>query len=302
MEEARYREAEARLWGSVGLEPSERWVPLTATGTQVRVQEVGEGDPVLFVHGGPNAGSTWAPMLEHLGGFRCLLVDRPGTGLSEPYAITADNLPEFGAAFAGDVLTGLGIDSAHLVASSFGGHLALRAAAAHPERFRCMVQVAAPAMIPGQSFPLFMRLMTIGPVRRLMNALPPNERATRNAFRQIGHGASLDAGRFPQSFIDWYMDLSRYTDTMRNDGEMIADVTPKREAVNLTPELLGSVSTSTLFLWGADDGFAGKGLARKVTGEMPSAKLVMLPEAGHLPWLDDPAGVAEATRRFLVSE
>ena len=120
MNEAKYREAERKLWTSIGREPSERFVVLRSTGTRVRVQEVGAGESVLFIHGGPNAGSTWAPLLEHLEGYRCLLVDRPGTGLSDPHPLTPAELAGgFGATFVGDVLDGLGVDRAHVVASLF---------------------------------------------------------------------------------------------------------------------------------------------------------------------------------------
>jgi hypothetical protein len=95
---AAYRDAEATFWSSFGRRPSaEHHVRLPTTGTTVRVQEVGEGPPVLFLHGGPNTGSTWVPLVAHLDGLRCLLVDRPGTGLSAPYPITASNLPRIGA-------------------------------------------------------------------------------------------------------------------------------------------------------------------------------------------------------------
>jgi pimeloyl-ACP methyl ester carboxylesterase len=298
--EKKYRAAERQLWESVGLEPTERFVSLAGTGTKVRVQQTGEGDPVLFIHGGPNAGATWAPLLEHLHGFRCLLVDRPGTGLSEPYPVTAENLPEFGASFVGEVLDGLGIGRAHAVASSFGGHLALRSAAADPDRFDRMVQMAAPAAVPGQVFPPFMKVLKSGLARRAMNVLPPNGRVNRRILRQIGHGASLDAGRFPQAFLDWYLALGRYTDTMRNDGEMIgAEILPNLDSVTLTEELLASVTTPTCFYWGEDDGFGGADNARYIAGLLPDADLVMMPGAGHLPWLDDPVFVAGATSTFL---
>lgn len=302
MDEMKYREAERRLWESVGCDPSEQRIQLAGTGTDVRVQEVGTGDPVLFIHGGPNSGSTWASMVEHLPGFRCLLVDRPGTGLSDPYPITAENMPEFGAAFVGDVLDGLAIDRAHVVASSFGGHLALRSAAAHPERFRRMVQMAAPAAVPGQTFPPFMKLLRSGLARKAMNLAPPNRRVNRSLLRQIGHGASLDAGRIPDAFHDWYLALGRYTDTMRHDGEMIGgQMLPNIDLVTLTEELLSSVSTPTLFLWGEDDGFGGEANARLISGLMANAELVMMSDAGHLPWLDAPSFTAEATEAFLNS-
>jgi pimeloyl-ACP methyl ester carboxylesterase len=298
--ERKYRAMERRLWEWAGLAPSERWVVLGDTGTRVRVQEVGEGDPVLFIHGGPNAGSTWAPMLRHFDGFRCLLVDRPGTGLSEPYPVTAANLAEFGAGFVGNVLDGLGLSQAHVVASSFGGHLALRSAAAQPGRFRRMVQMAAPALAPGQTYPPFMNSLKSGVARAMMNLFPPSRRINLGILRQIGHGASLDAGLIPEIFIDSYLALGRYTDTMRHDGRMIgAEILPNLDSLMLTEQLLGSVTTPTLFLWGADDGFGGEDHARLVSGRRPNAEPVMIPEAGHLPWLDAPELTAERTGSFL---
>ncbi|MFQ5524584.1 MAG: alpha/beta fold hydrolase [Acidimicrobiia bacterium] len=303
MNEHKYRESEQLLWAWAGLEPTETWVTLSHTGTRVRIQEIGRGEPVLFIHGGPNAGATWAPMLKHFRGFRSLVVDRPGTGLSEPYPVTAANLASFGAGFVGAVLDGLGLEKAHVVASSFGGHLALRSAAAHPERFRKMVQMAAPAAAPGQSYPPFMKSLKSKLGRTMMNLFPPSRRINMNILRQIGHGASIDAGVIPEIFFDWYMDLARHTDTMRNDAEMIgAELLPKVEAVSLTWELLASVTTPTLFLWGADDGFGGEDHARDVAGHMPDAELVMIPKAGHLPWLDVPELAAAKTAEFLTGE
>ena len=300
---AAYRAAEATFWASIGREPTtEHQVRLPTTGTTVRVQEVGAGPPVLLLHGGPNAGSTWLPMLEHLHGWRCLLVDRPGTGLSAPYPVTASNLPRIGARIVPEVLDGLGLARAHVVASSFGGHLALRSAAAHPDRFERMVQMAAPAMIPGDHLPPFMRLMTRGWVRRITGALPPSERANRTILRQIGHGRSLDAGRIPPGFTDWYLAMQRYTDTMRNDGELIGSAFPQIESIRLTDELLAQVPVPTLFWWGADDAFGGEDVARHLVRTMPAATLTMVPDAGHLPWLDDPAGAAAATSSFLQAE
>jgi 2-hydroxy-6-oxonona-2,4-dienedioate hydrolase len=297
-----YRDAEATFWSSFGCGPSaEHHVRLPATGTTVRVQEVGEGPPVLFLHGGPNAGSTWAPLVAHLDGLRCLLVDRPGTGLSAPYPITASNLARIGARFVPDLLDGLGIGRAHVVASSFGGHLALRSAAAHPDRFLRMVQMGAPALIPGDTVPPFMRLMARPIVRRVVQALPPNERAGRAILRQIGHGASLDAGRIPAAFFTWYVALQRHTDTMRNEGAMIGTALPRWDAIRLTDELLASVPVPTLCWWGADDSFGGEDVARHLVEVLGDAQLTMLPDAGHLPWLDDAAGAAAATASFLHS-
>lgn len=304
MNETKYREAEQRLWESVGLEPSEQYADLARIGVRVRVQAVGDGEPVLFIHGGPNSGSTWAPLVEHFTGYRCLMVDRPGTGLSEPYSLTRGNYEAFGDVFVGDVLDGLGIDSAHVVASSFGGMLALRSAAAEPRYVQRMVQMAAPAFAPGSSTPPFMRAIGVGPIRRFINTLPPNARANNSILRQIGHGVSLDAGKIPQVFFDWYLALQQFTDTMRNDGAMIGQFVSLRgfDPADYIPDaVFAGVLAPTLFLWGADDGFGGEDVAKDVTSRMPHADLVMLPDSGHLPWLDDPESIARQSLAWVAA-
>jgi pimeloyl-ACP methyl ester carboxylesterase len=304
MNEARYRQAEKKFWAWAGVSPSEQWARLARSGARVRVQVVGDGAPILFVHGGPNSGSTWAPLMPHLEGFRCLLVDRPGTGLSEPLpaSLNVETLPTFGDTFIADLLDALEVRRAHLVVSSLGGYLGLRAAAAHPERFDRMVQMACPAFAPGMTVPPFMRLMTIGLFRQVLSVVPPNERANKMIFRQIGHGASLDARRIPQPFLDWYLALQRDTDTSRNEGDLIGRLGSPLgfdPGLTLTESLLRSVVVPTLFLWGEDDGFGGPATAQKVAALLPNAELELLPRSGHLPWIDDPVHVGRATAAFL---
>jgi 2-hydroxy-6-oxonona-2,4-dienedioate hydrolase len=300
MDETGYRVAERRFWGTYDLRPTERFVRLASTGTRVRVQEVGDGEPVLFVHGSPNAGATWAPLVAHLSGYRCLLVDRPGTGLSEPFPIRPANLAAIGARFVGDVLDGFGVDRAHVVASSFGGHLALRSAAHTPGRFRRMVQMACPALVPGDRMPPFMLRLGNPLMRWIAARVPPDPKANEEVMRAIGHGASLDAGRLPAAMMDWYLELQRTTDTRRNDYAMIASAAGDPDPVRLREADFRAVPVPTLFLWGADDTFGDESVARRLVGWMPDADLTMLPRCGHLPWLDEPARLAGLTLAFLA--
>jgi len=130
MDEARYREAEQTLWASIG------------AGLRLRVQEIGDGPPILFIHGANTSGASWATLAAKLPAFRCLLLDRPGTGLSEAFPVrpTTAQLMALGDGLVADILDGAGIASAQVVATSLGGFLALRSAAAHPDRIIRMVQ------------------------------------------------------------------------------------------------------------------------------------------------------------------
>lgn len=305
MNEAKYREAERSVWSSLGLSPTEHRVRIPSTGTSVRVQSVGEGEPVLYLHGGPNAGTTWAMMLPEMTGFRSLLVDRPGTGLSDDFVLGRGNeLLPVADRFVGEVLDGLGIERAHVVASSFGGFLALRSAAAHPERFRRMVQMACPAMAMGSTTPPFMLALRSPFVRWIAPKLPPSRKRNDDILRQIGHGKSIDEGRIPEGFNDWYVALQRHTNTMKNDMAMIGAALSDGEgafdpAYTLDREVLGRVCVPTLFLWGEDDGFGRADVARATADAIPGALLELLPDSGHLPWLDDPHAIGARTAAFL---
>ena len=57
----------------------------------------------------------------------------------------------FARKFVPGVLDGLGLDRAHIVASSFGGFLGLMSASAAPTRILRMVQMACPAFVPATS-------------------------------------------------------------------------------------------------------------------------------------------------------
>lgn len=302
MNEAKYREAEDRLWQSLDLDPKEHFVDLKRIGTRVRVQEVGEGAPVLFIHGGPNSGSAWAEIVPHMTGFRSLLLDRPGTGLSDDYVATRERIENYRSSLVADVLDALSVDRAHVVGSSFGGYCALWGAAATPERFDRMVQMAAPAMLPGQQVPPFMRSIMKPGMRKLIAALPPNMKIQESILRQIGHGKTIDAGLLSDTTNDWYFAMTKYTNTNRNEFEMIYGARAKEgfnPAYELGEDTLSTIETPTHFIWGADDAFGGPDVARWTVQTMPNATLELVPDWGHVPWLDDAVYVGKETARFL---
>lgn len=305
MNEPAYRDAERKLWQSVDVQPDEKTIRLATTGTDVRLQIIGDGDPLLFIHGGPNSGSTWAPIVKSFPGYTCILVDRPGTGLSEALPEVPDppRFLEIADGFVADVLDGIEIEQADLVASSLGGFIALRSAAVAPDRIGRMVQMACPAMAPDMKLPPFMRMTSLTWFRRLTGLFPPNARINESILRQIGHGKSLDAGTLSPGFLEWYLDLGRHTDTLENDGNLIGNLLSfggPDDSLTLDDALLSSVVAPTLFLWGEDDGFGGEDVAHRTVGPMPDATLEMIPSSGHLPWLDFPEQIGERSREFLA--
>ncbi len=78
----RYRQAEREQCNHYELEPTERFIDLDSPRVRLRVVEVGSGKPVLFVGNTGGTGPYWGPLVRELRGFRCLMLDRPGWGLS----------------------------------------------------------------------------------------------------------------------------------------------------------------------------------------------------------------------------
>lgn len=306
MGEAQFRTAEKALWDSVGVDhPKEHFIDLKRIGTRVRVQEAGQGEAVLFIHGGPNSGSTWAQLVAEMDGFRCLILDRPGTGLSDDYSLAKQDHAIYTSSLVADVLDALDIERSHVVASSFGGYCALLSAVATPERFDRMVQMAAPALLPEQPLPQFMKAIMLPGVRKVIAALPPSRRSQESIMRQLGHGASIDAGKLSKAHETWYLALTQHTNTMRNEFDMIYGIKAKGgfdQSLAIGGDVLSEVVVPTHYLWGADDTFGDESVARWVVETMPHASLEMIPNSGHLPWIDDPAYIGKETVRFLRGE
>jgi pimeloyl-ACP methyl ester carboxylesterase len=308
MNEARYREAERRLWESVGVTPTESRVRLERIGVTIRFQEAGDGPAIVFVHGLSNSGVSWAPLVAQLDGFRCVLVDRPGCGLSEPLPYTLDDperLGTYGDALIVDVIDALGLDRAHVVATSFGGYFALRGAAAHPDRVNRVVEFGWMVGAPVGAVPLMLRIGGIPTFGRLAGMVPPNERTVRAMLGSIGLRGALATGRFSQQMVDTYLSLLRDTHTMRNElkaGPHTFRWRGFNKSVYLPQRLLGTIQTPTYFLWGDDDPMGDAEIARQFVGSIPGAEIELMPGAGHAVWIDDPDHVAAATRRFLETD
>lgn len=295
----RYREAERQLWlSAAGALPTERFVTLPGLGARVRLLEHGEGATLLFIHGGPSAASTWAPLVRRLAGFRCVLLERPGCGLSELPARPPRHVREYMVQVVDETLAALGASPAAIVASSFGSYAALAFAAAHPGRVPPMAHLGAPALVPGGTLPLPMLLPclpAVGPlVRRLM---PVSVAAARQNFRWMGHPESTVQSAALAPACAWYSALMRETSTRANDQTMFGRI---RAGDRLRREELARLAAPMSFFWGADDPFGGAAVARDLAATLPRATLELVAPTGHLPWLDEPERAAAHVRAFLA--
>ena len=297
----RYREAERRLWGYYGLEPIERFVEIEAPAVRLRVLEVGSGDPILFVHGTAGPGA-WPPLVRELEGFRCLILDRPGWGLSSTVDYSQQDYGTLVAELLEATLEGLGVDRTHIVGASIGNTWALRLAAHRPARVDRLVLLGGAPLAPEVRVPPFIRLLAT-PAGAVIARIPEKPKMVRAQLRQLGHGASVDAGRIPDEFVQWHVAATRERGAMRHEREMVRAVASPR---GFRPGLvfqhaeLGAIRTPTLYVYGTEDPVADIEIVESVVGALPQGELHLAEGAGHVTWLDDPAAVGGRVRGFLT--
>ena len=153
----RYRSAERPVWSHYGLEPTERFVEFESPAVRLRIQEVGSGEPIVFAHGGLWPAVALAPLVRELAGYRCILLDRPGCGLSSPVDWRKHELRTVAPKLMGGVADALGLERTHVIGHSIGGVWALRLAQDQavasrqdrdPGRFAGAGRNAAPGIFP----------------------------------------------------------------------------------------------------------------------------------------------------------
>jgi pimeloyl-ACP methyl ester carboxylesterase len=199
---------------------------LEVDGERVHVIERGtQGPRVLLLHGYASNANAWRAVMERLDGrFQMVAVDMPGFGWSTRYPTRPLTGDAYAERLAG-ILDALGWARAHVVGQSWGGGLAQRLAAAHPDRVERLVLVATvdpsrtlwlgtAGLRLGIRFPFLARIAVARAQRVAAQAGGVRARELARAYveplRLAGTGAFLD--RFvAEHAMSSHLDLARIT-------------------------------------------------------------------------------------------
>lgn len=257
----------------------------------------GDGAPVVLLHGGPGLSFEYLDGLAaELGdGFRVAAYQQRGLAPSTtegPFSV-AQELRDFAA-----VLDALGWSKALVVGHSWGGHLALRVAAAHPGRLLGVLAVD-PLGIVGDggraAFEAEMEART--PKEHRERALELDRRA------MAGEGTEEDA--LESMRLVWPAYFSRPEDAppmppIRLSIEAYAGIAAEvGEGVDAVVTALAGGAVRYGVIAGAGSPMPWGQVARATTEISPSAFLEVVPAAGHFPWLDAPGSVRSALQRLV---
>jgi 2-hydroxy-6-oxonona-2,4-dienedioate hydrolase len=266
--------------------------------------EAGTGAPLLYVHGGLGGAYEVVPILAALArNHRVLAVDRPGHGLADPFDYRGVDLFDHGRTFLRDVVDALELASVDVVANSLGAFLSVAFALDDPSRVSRLGLVGVPFGIarrpPLAMLPFGLPLIGRPLGRHLFSHL------TRDGSRKFW--GQLMVGH-PERVDDLLLDVD-VAHTRRNVESMlslIARVADWRRVGYRRELILGeswrALTMPTLLVWPERDAFGAPEAGEAVVAMNPNLRLVRVPAAGHLPWIDDPERIVGEIERFLATD
>jgi pimeloyl-ACP methyl ester carboxylesterase len=246
----------------------------TPDGTRIAYERCGSGPPLVLVHGTADDHTLWAGLLPLLGEhFTVYALDRRGRGASDPingtnYAIEREFMD---VAAVVDAVS----QPAYLLGHSYGALCALEATL-RTNNVRSLVLYEPPIPIPPG------------------NAICPPPMLERiTALRQAGdqEGVLLtfarEVARLPEDEInaarsapDWQTSVAA--------AHTIPDELLAIERYAFDPSRFRDLMTPTLLLLGSESPPFLKAATEAVAAALPSSRLAMLPEQGHLAMYTNP--------------
>lgn len=226
---------------------------------------MGEGEPLILVHGLSASTLWWRRNIAALAQqYRMYLLDLPGFGSMRRlyYRFVLDDMADWLLAWMG----AMGIARASLIGHSMGGYICLHVAARQPEKVRRLVLVA-PAGLPHKKTILGYAF----PLTLAVHYAAPT-------FLPILFYDALRTG--PLTFLSATQNLLRKD--LRN--------------------VLTSVITPTLLVWGVNDALVPVAFATVFRQEIANSRLLLLNKAGHVAMYDAAREFNEAVLAFLANQ
>jgi pimeloyl-ACP methyl ester carboxylesterase len=198
-----------------------------AGGVKTNYLEAGEGPAVLLIHGsgpGVTAYANWRLVIPALAEqFHVIAPDMVGFGFSDRSGDVEYSVQTWADQAVG-LMDSLGIEKASVVGNSFGGAIALRIAAQHPDRVDRMVLMGS----MGVDFPItegLERVWGYEPsfenMRKVLDVFAYNRELVPDELAEVRYRASMQPG-FQESFSAMFpAPRQRWVDAMRTSDEDI---------------------------------------------------------------------------------
>lgn len=253
---------------------------------------------MVFLHGFCDSADTWRDVLRELAaeGISAIAVDLPGFGSADELGPGAV-LPQLDRFLAAVVRQQARYGEVVLVGNSLGGTISVRAAQNHKLPIAGVVSIAAPGIDDGwlirtvRRYPLPLRLYAALP-------LPVPGFAVREIARRVlprfvyANTKSADPEVIAR-FLSYATSYRSTADLLTRAYDLVGELANAYQLEKVCTPLL-AVSCGRDRLVRGDSG-------KRLHALVPGSRLVVLPEHGHCPQLDDPAGTTELLTQFAAS-
>lgn len=258
---------------------------------------VGEGPPLVMLHGGGPGASALANYRDNLdafAGYQVILPDQPGFGNSfhpSEEALESQSITEISVDAIFQVLNQLGIETFHLLGNSLGGATALGMAIAQPDRVAKLVLMApgggwvptGPTPTEGQKemFRYFNgEGPTLGKMKNFVRVMVKDAKAFDSESIQRRYEQSLD-----EDHIAFYHRLNASF--------------AKRHGMDPLWKDLRKISADTLLVWGRDDRTITLDGAWLMLKDIRRVQLHVFGECGHWVQVEKKAEFEQLVTSFL---
>jgi pimeloyl-ACP methyl ester carboxylesterase len=267
------------------------------SGSRVHVIELGDGPPMVHLHGTLTSALSHLMIAERMPRTRSYLVDRTGCGLSDPETYPRPGYRAHALGFVDDVLDGLGIDQTVLVGASAGGIWATWYALERPERVRGLVLLGAVPTFPGGHAPLPIRMMATPLIGSILRMKKPDRAMMLRIMDAMGEGHSFD--NHPDLLESLVAGAHDPVAEAANVAELRALFTFAgiRGTMRIDPQALRGLTVPTLMIWGVRDPVVPVTQVRVIADLISQSRLEEL-AAGHVPQLRHPDAVASLMGSF----
>lgn len=264
----------------------------TSDGIRLHVTDVGDGAPVLFLHEYAGDHRSWSGQVADLkDDFRCITFAARGYLPSDVPTSPSAYSWQQAVDDAITVLDVLEVETAHVVGLSMGGYTAVQMGLRHAERVRSITAVSV-----GSGSDPATRAAYLEETKAVADQL--RSRGTAFVGRKMAEAPSRVQLKHHND-LAWYEFIEQFSEHSAEGLALtVLGIQGRRPSLHDMLSDFSDLAVPLLVVNGdEDEACLPTGMLLKRTA--PSCGMLILPNSGHVPNLEDPQQFNDITRRFI---
>ena len=262
---------------------------------QLASSSVGEGNPVLLIHGFGASSYSWRHIIAPLAQkYRVITIDLKGFGESPKPRDDLYSVYEQARLVRNFILEN-DLQNVRIIGHSYGGGVALVTsiylAASHPNLQNSLVLIDSIAY--PQDLPDFVEVLATPVLGPLLIYTIPNTIQVKSLLKKVYVNDAL----IPQSAID------HYAGNLDKPNAKYATLTTARQMLPIDLQQFSnnysSLTIPTLIIWSKDDEIVPLEIGERLHADLPNSRMVVIKDVGHAVQEEKPSLLLPHLQQFL---